>query len=59
MLIDPGRTITSKLERPLYFSKAVTFYVILLKGKFYVLLPPRVLTSERSARFIMKLIIIG
>jgi len=48
MLIDPGRTITSKLEHPVYFSKAVTFYVILLKGKFYVLLPPRVLMSEKK-----------
>jgi hypothetical protein len=48
MLIDPGRTITSKLERLVYFSKRVTFYVILLKGKFYVLLPPRVLTSEKK-----------
>jgi len=48
MLIDSGRTATSKLERPVYFSKAVAFYVILLKGKFYALLPPRGLTSEKK-----------
>jgi hypothetical protein len=44
-----GRTATSKLERrPVYFSKAVAFYVILLKEKFYALLPPRGLTSEKK-----------
>jgi len=48
MLIDSVRTITSKLERPVYFLKAVTFYVILLKGKFYAMLPPRGLTSEKK-----------
>ena len=48
MLIDSGRTITSKLEQSVYFSKAVTFCVILLKGKFYALLPPRGLTSGKK-----------
>lgn len=48
MLIDLGRTITSKLERLVYVLKEITFYAILLKGKFCAFLLPTRLTSEKK-----------